>query len=331
MNDLRPDRNLALELARVTEAAALAAGRWVGRGDKEAADQAAVDAMRLMIDTVSMHGTVVIGEGEKDEAPMLFNGEEVGNGGGPAVDVAVDPIDGTRLTAAGQPNALAVIALAERGTMFFPGAAVYMEKVAAGPEAADVIDITAPPEDNVRLVAKAKGVRPEEIGVVILDRDRHAEMIQRVRETGAKVYLITDGDVAGAISAASSRRSGIDLLLGIGGTPEGVIAAAALKCLGGAMQGRLYPRSDEERKTLEDAGFDIEKVLGTDDLVAGHDVFFAATGITDGSLLKGVRYQEDGAVSHSLVMRSRSGTVRYIEAEHRFEKLERISGVAYRP
>jgi len=331
MNDLRPDRNLALELARVTEAAALAAGRWVGRGDKEAADQAAVDAMRLMIDTVSMHGTVVIGEGEKDEAPMLYNGEKVGNGGGPAVDVAVDPIDGTRLTAAGQPNALAVIALAERGTMFFPGAAVYMEKVAAGPEAADVIDITAPPEDNVRLVAKAKGVRPEEIGVVILDRDRHAEMIQRVRETGAKVYLITDGDVAGAISAASSRRSGIDLLLGIGGTPEGVIAAAALKCLGGAMQGRLYPRSDEERKTLEDAGFDIEKVLGTDDLVAGHDVFFAATGITDGSLLKGVRYQEDGAVSHSLVMRSRSGTVRYIEAEHRFEKLERISGVAYRP
>ena len=331
MNDLRPDRNLALELARVTEAAALAAGRWVGRGDKEAADQAAVDAMRLMIDTVSMHGTVVIGEGEKDEAPMLYNGEEVGNGGGPAVDVAVDPIDGTRLTAAGQPNALAVIALAERGTMFFPGAAVYMEKVAAGPEAADVIDVTAPPEDNVRLVAKAKGVRPEEIGVVILDRDRHAEMIQRVHETGAKVYLITDGDVAGAISAASSRRSGIDLLLGIGGTPEGVIAAAALKCLGGAMQGRLYPRRDEERKTLEDAGLDIEKVLGTDDLVAGHDVFFAATGITDGSLLKGVRYQEDGAVTHSLVMRSRSGTVRYIEAEHRFEKLERISGVAYRP
>jgi len=331
MSDLRPDRNLALELARVTEAAALAAGRWVGRGDKEAADQAAVDAMRLMIDTVSMHGTVVIGEGEKDEAPMLYNGEEVGNGGGPAVDVAVDPIDGTRLTAAGQPNALAVIALAERGTMFFPGAAVYMEKVAAGPEAADVIDITAPPEDNVRLVAKAKGVRPEEIGVVILDRDRHAELIQRVRETGAKVYLITDGDVAGAISAASSRRSGIDLLLGIGGTPEGVIAAAALKCLGGAMQGRLYPRSDQERKTLEDAGFDIEKVLDADDLVAGHDVFFAATGITDGSLLKGVRYQEDGAVTHSLVMRSRSGTVRYIEAEHRFEKLERISGVAYRP
>ena len=331
MTDERPDRNLALELARVTEAAALAAGRWVGRGDKEAADQAAVDAMRLMIDTVSMHGTVVIGEGEKDEAPMLYNGEEVGNGGGPGVDVAVDPIDGTRLTAAGQPNALAVIALAERGTMFFPGAAVYMEKVAAGPEAAGVIDVTAPPEDNVRLVAKAKGVRPEEIGVVILDRDRHAEMIQRVRETGAKVYLITDGDVAGAISAASPRRSGIDLLLGIGGTPEGVIAAAALKCLGGAMQGRLYPRSDEERKTLEDAGFVIEKVLGTDDLVAGHDVFFAATGITDGSLLKGVRYQEDGAVTHSLVMRSRSGTVRYIEAEHRFEKLERISGVAYRP
>jgi fructose-1,6-bisphosphatase II len=326
----RPDRNLAMELVRVTEAAALAAGRWVGRGDKIAADQAAVDAMRLMIDTVSMDGVVVIGEGEKDEAPMLYNGESVGNGQGPGCDVAVDPIDGTRLTAVGQPNALAVIALGARGSMFFPGAAVYMEKVATGPEAADAIDITAPPEENVRLVAKAKGVRPEEIGVVILDRDRHAEMIQRVREIGARVFLITDGDVAGAIAAATSRRSGIDLLLGIGGTPEGVVAAAALKCLGGAIQGRLSPRNDEERRKLLDDGFDLERVLSTDDLVAGNDVFFAATGVTDGSLLQGVRYTDEGATTYSMVMRSRSGTVRYVEAEHRFEKLEVFTGREYR-
>ncbi len=326
----RPDRNLALELVRVTEAAALAAGRWVGRGDKIAADQAAVDAMRLMIDTAAMDGVVVIGEGEKDEAPMLYNGEQVGNGNGPGVDVAVDPIDGTRLTAMGQPNALSVIALAERDSMFFPGAAVYMEKVATGPDAAEAIDITAPPEENVRLVAKAKGVRPEEIGVVILDRDRHAEIVQRVREVGARVFLITDGDVAGAISAATSRRSGIDLLIGIGGTPEGVIAAAALKCLGGAIQGRLYPRNDEERGQLLDAGYDLDRVLTTDDLVAGQDVFFAATGVTDGSLLRGVAYSADGASTSSMVMRSRSGTVRYIEAEHRFEKLERFSPIEYR-
>ncbi|MEX2203065.1 MAG: class II fructose-bisphosphatase [Actinomycetota bacterium] len=326
----RPDRNLALELVRVTEAAALGAGRWVGRGDKVAADQAAVDAMRIMIDSVSMDGVVVIGEGEKDEAPMLYNGEPVGNGQGPACDVAVDPIDGTRLTATGQPNALAVIALAARGSMFFPGAAVYMEKVATGPEAADVIDVTAPPEENVRLVAKAKGVRPEEIGVVILDRDRHAEMIQRVREVGARVFLITDGDVAGAIAAATSKRSGIDLLLGIGGTPEGVISAAALKCLGGAIQGRLFPRNDEEKQKLLDAGYDPERVLSTDDLVAGSDVFFAATGITDGSLLRGVRYEEDGATTYSMVMRARSGTVRYVEAEHRFAKLEAFTGREYR-
>jgi len=326
----RPDRNLAMELVRVTEAAALAAGRWVGRGDKVSADQAAVDAMRLMIDSVSMNGVVVIGEGEKDEAPMLFNGEAVGNGQGPACDVAVDPIDGTRLTAGGQPNALAVIALASRGSMFFPGAAVYMEKVATGPEAADVIDISAPPEENVRLVAKAKGVRPEEIGVVILDRDRHVEMIAAVREVGARVFLITDGDVAGAIAAATSRRSGIDLLLGIGGTPEGVVAAAALKCLGGAIQGRLYPRDDDERGRLEDGGYDVARVLTTDDLVAGTDVFFAATGITDGSLLHGVRYSEEGATTFSMVMRARSGTVRYVEAEHSFAKLETFAGVSYR-
>lgn len=326
----RPDRNLALELVRVTEAAALAAGRWVGRGDKVAADQAAVDAMRLMIDTVAMDGVVVIGEGEKDEAPMLYNHEAVGTGHGPEVDVAVDPIDGTRLTAVGQPNALSVIALAERGSMFFPGAAVYMEKVATGREAADVIDVTASPEENVRLVAKAKGVRPEEIGVVVLDRDRHADIIRRVREAGARVFLITDGDVAGAIAAATSERSGIDLLLGIGGTPEGVIAAAALKCLGGAIQGRLWPRNDDERRQLVDAGFDPERILSTDDLVSGQDVFFAATGITDGSLLRGVQYTPEGATTCSIVMRSRSGTVRYVEAQHRFSKLERYSPIDYR-
>jgi fructose-1,6-bisphosphatase II len=326
----RPDRNLAMELVRVTEAAALASGRWVGRGDKIAADRAAVDAMRLMIDSVSMNGTVVIGEGEKDEAPMLFNGEEVGTGDGPGVDVAVDPIDGTRLTANGQPNALAVIALSERDSMFFPGAAVYMEKVAVGAEAADAIDITAPPDENVRAVAKAKGVRPEEIAVTILDRPRHEAIIEAVRKVGAAVHLITDGDVAGAIAAASTRRSGIDLLFGIGGTPEGVIAAAALKCLGGAIQGRLYPRNDEERRALVDDGYDIDKVLTADDLVSGKDVFFAATGITAGDLLEGVQYWPDGATTYSMVMRSRSGTVRYVEAHHEFRKLERFSPIEYR-
>ena len=325
----RPDRNLAMELARVTEAAALAAGRWIGHGDKIAADQAAVDAMRLMIDTVSMHGTVVIGEGEKDEAPMLYNGEEVGNGEGPGVDVAVDPVDGTTLTALGQPNAVAVIALAPRDTMFFPGAAVYMEKIATGPEGAGALDITAPPAENVRRVAKAKGVGPEDITVVILDRDRHQDMIAEVRGSGARVFLITDGDVAPAIAAARPG-TGVDMLIGIGGTPEGVVAAAALKCLGGAMQGRLFPRDEEERRVLLDTGYEIERVLTTDDLVAGQDVFFAATGITDGSLLRGVKYWPDGATTFSMVMRNRSGTVRMIEAEHRFEKLDRFSRIAYR-
>ncbi|MEX2275879.1 MAG: class II fructose-bisphosphatase [Actinomycetota bacterium] len=328
--DQRPDRNLALELVRVTEAGALAAGRWIGRGDKVAADRAAVDAMRLMVDSVSMHGTVVIGEGEKDEAPMLYNGEEVGNGDGPSVDVAVDPIDGTTLTATGQGNALAVIALAARGSMLFPGSAVYMEKVATGAEAADAIDITAPPGENIRAVAKAKGARPEEMGVTILDRPRHKDLITACREAGARVFLIKDGDVASAIAAAQSRRSGVDLILGIGGTPEGVIAAAALKCLGGAMQGRLHPRTDEEREVLIGEGFDLEAVLTTDDLCAGDDVFFAATGVTDGSLLNGVRYWHDAAKTSSMVMRSRSGTVRVIEAEHQFEKLERFTGRDYR-
>lgn len=329
MSGQRPDRNLAMELVRVTEAAALAAGRWVGRGDKVAADQAAVDAMRLMLDTVDMDGVVVIGEGEKDEAPMLYNSEKVGSGDGPAVDVAVDPIDGTRLTAVGQPNALSVIALAERGTMLFPGAAVYMEKVAAGPDAVGAIDITASPGENVRSVAKAKGVRPEEISVVVLDRDRHEDLIAQIREAGARVFLITDGDVAPAIAAARPK-SGIDMLMGIGGTPEGVVAACALKCLGGTVQGRLYPRNDEERRSLLDEGFDIEKVLSIEDLCSGDDVFFAATGITDGALVRGVKYREDGARTYSMVMRSRSGTVRRIESQHHFEKLERFSGRQYR-
>jgi len=318
-----------MELVRVTEAAALASGRWVGRGDKLAADGAAVDAMRLMIDSVSMAGVVVIGEGEKDEAPMLFNGEEVGNGDGPATDVAVDPVEGTTLTAIGQANALSVIALAERGTMFFPGAAVYMEKIAVGPAGVDAIDITAPPEENVRRVAKAKGVRPEEITVTILDRPRHEELIKAVRSVGARVFLIRDGDVAGAIAAAMPRTD-VDLCIGVGGTPEGVISAAALKCLGGAIQGRLAPRNDAERQTLIDDAFDVDAVLTTDDLVSGDDVFFAATGITGGYLLGGVKYWPDGATTYSMVMRSRSGTVRYVEAEHRFAKLERFSPIAYR-
>ncbi len=324
-----PDRNLALELVRVTEAGALAAGRWVGHGDKNSADGAAVDAMRLMLDTVSMDGVVVIGEGEKDEAPMLFNGEEVGNGQGPSVDVAVDPLEGTRLTALGMPNAISVVALAERGTMFFPGAAVYMDKIAGGPEVADAIDISAPPEENVRRVAKAKGVEPEEITVVVLDRDRHQGLIAALREVGAKVMLITDGDVAPALAAAMPG-SGVDLLMGVGGTPEGVISAAALKCLGGGMQGRLWPRNDEERQKLVDAGYDVERVLSTDDLVAGVDVFVAATGVTTGSLLSGVRYTSTGAVTDSIVMRSRSGTIRRVEATHAFEKLMRFSNIRYR-
>ena len=325
----RPDRNLALELVRVTEAAALAAGRWIGRGDKEAADRAAVDAMRLMLDTVAMDGVVVIGEGEKDEAPMLFNGEEVGSGEGPKVDVAVDPLEGTRLTALGMPNAIAVIAVAERGTMFFPGAAVYMDKIACGAEASDAIDITATPAENVRRVAEAKAVRPSELSVVVLDRDRHNELVAELRECGAKVMLITDGDVAPAIAAAQPG-TGVDLLMGIGGTPEGVISAAAVKTLGGALQGRLWPRNDEERNELVEAGYDVERVLSTDDLVAGDDLFVAATGVTSGALVGGVRYTRDGAVTDSLVMRSRSGTIRRIEAHHAFEKLERYAGVEYR-
>jgi len=324
-----PDRNLALELARVTEAAAMGAARWIGRGNKEAADRAAVDAMRLMLDTVAMDGVVVIGEGEKDEAPMLYNGEQVGNGQPPQVDVAVDPLEGTRLTARGMPNAIAVVAVAERGTMFFPGAAVYMDKIAAGPVIADVIDIEAPPAENVRRAAKAKGVDPEDVAVVVLDRDRHEGLISDLREVGAKVFLITDGDVAPSIAAAQEG-TGVDLLMGVGGTPEGVISAAALKCLGGGMQGKLWPRNDQERQALLDTGYDVDKVLTTDELVAGQDVFVSATGVTSGALLRGVRYTEGGAVTESIVMRSRSGTVRRVEAQHAFEKLMKFSKIEYR-
>jgi fructose-1,6-bisphosphatase II len=323
-----PDRNLALELVRVTEAAAMGAGRWIGRGDKIAADQAAVDAMRSMLDTVVMDGVVVIGEGEKDEAPMLFNGEHVGEGGGSQVDVAVDPLEGTRLTALGQPNAIAVIAVAERGAMFFPGAAVYMEKIAAGADTVHAIDINATPTENVEAVAKAKGRRVTDVRVVVLERDRHDELIGELREAGARVNLIRDGDVAPAIAAARPG-TGVDLLYGVGGTPEGVISAAALKCVGGGMQGKLWPRTDEERQALVDAGYDPERVLTTDDLVAGDDVFVAATGVTTGALLRGVRYVTDGAITDSIVMRSRSGTVRRIEARHNLSKLRHFTGREY--
>src|SRR5499427_9890913 len=283
-----------MELVRVTEAAAMAAARWIGRGDKEEADQAAVDAMRFVLDSVAMRGVVVIGEGEKDEAPMLFNGEEVGNGEGPHVDVAVDPLEGTRLTALGQPNAIAVIAVAERGTMLFPGAAVYMEKIAVGPRAIGVVDIEASPTENLSRVAAALGKTPRAVDVVVLERERHDDLIAELREAGARVRLIRDGDVAPAIAAAQPG-TGVDMLYGIGGTPEGVISAAALKCVGGAMQGKLWPRNDDERQRLVDAGYDLERVLRTNDLVSGEDVFVAATGVTSGSLLQGVRYTPGGA------------------------------------
>ena len=324
-----PDRNLALDLVRVTEAAGMAAARWAGRGDKIAADQAAVDAMRIMLDSVHMSGVVVIGEGEKDEAPMLYNGEEVGDGNGPEVDVAVDPLEGTRLTALGQPNAIAVIAVAERGTMFFPGAAVYMEKIATGPEAIEAIDITLSPTENVQRVAEAKGMAVRDVTVVVLERERHDALIAELREAGARVNLIRDGDVAPAIAAAQIG-TGVDLLMGIGGTPEGVISAAALKCVGGGIQGRLWPRDDDERRKLEEAGLDPQRVLFTDDLVAGEDVFVAATGVTTGALLRGARRERGRVITDSIVMRSRSGTVRRIEGQHQLEKLARFTGREYR-
>jgi len=311
----QPSRNLALELVRVTETAAIAASRWVGRGAKNEADQAAVDGMRKMINTVSMNGVIVIGEGEKDEAPMLFNGESVGDGTGPHVDVAVDPIDGTTLTAKGMNNGISVIALAERGTMFDPTTVFYMKKLVVGPEAADVIDITAPVKVNLSRIAKAKRRDIDLLTVVLLDRPRHDELVKEIRETGARIKFITDGDVAGAVEAGREN-TGIDVLMGIGGTPEGIIAACAMKCLGGAIQGILYPRNEEEREKARIHGMNLEKVLTTNDLVSGDDVFFAATGITDGELLRGVRFNDRYIGSHSLVMRSRSKTIRVIESEH---------------
>jgi fructose-1,6-bisphosphatase II len=328
MGSTRPDRNLALELVRVTEAAAMGAGRWIGRGDKNAADQAAVDAMRAMLDTVVMSGVVVIGEGEKDEAPMLYNGEDVGEGGGPDVDVAVDPLEGTRLTALGQPNAIAVIAAADRGSLFFPGAAVYMSKIAVGADSIDAIDINASPSENVAAVAKAKGRRVTDIRVTVLERDRHDELIGELREAGARVNLIRDGDVAPAIAAARPE-TGVDMLYGVGGTPEGVISACALKCVGGGIQAKLWPRTDEERQALVDGGYDVDRVLTTDDLVRSENVFVAATGVTTGALLRGVRYVRDGAITDSIVMRSRSGTVRRIEARHQLSKLTQFTGREY--
>src|SRR3954465_1335229 len=314
----RPDRNLALELVRVTEAAALAAGRWVGRGDKIGADGAAVEAMRTMISTVSMNGVVVIGEGEKDQAPMLYNGERVGDGTGPDADVAVDPIDGTTLCAKGQSNAIAVLAAADRGTMYDPSAVFYMDKLATGPEAADVVDIRLPVAENIRRVAKAKKETPADVTVVMLDRPAHDGLGEEIRKTAARIRYIVDGDVAGAVMAARPG-TGVDLLLGIGGTPEGIIAACAIKCTGGVIQGRLWPKDDEERQKALDAGHDLERVLSPDDLVVG-ECFFVATGITDGELLRGVRYGAKSARTNSLVMRSRSGTIRTIDSEHRFDR-----------
>ncbi len=322
------DRNLAMELVRVTESGAMAASRWMGRGDKEGADGAAVDAMRTMLDTVQMDGIVVIGEGEKDEAPMLYNGEKVGDGTPPLCDVAVDPIDGTTLTALGRANAIAVLAVSDRGTMFNPGPCVYMEKIAVGPSAVGVIDINAPVTANLEAVAKAKGERVRDITAVILDRDRHTDLIAEVRDAGARIRLIPDGDVAGAISTAWDT-AGADLLIGIGGTPEGVITAAALKAMGGEMQGRLWPRNEQERSEALDLGYDLNQVLTTDDLVKGDNCFFAATGITDGDLLKGVHYEPNSCSTQSLVMRSKSGTVRQINARHALDKLEAISDVSY--
>jgi len=323
-----PDRNLALELVRVTEAAAMAAARWVGRGDKNGADAAAVNAMRQLIGSVSMNGIVVIGEGEKDDAPMLFNGERVGDGAGPEADVAVDPIDGTTLTAKGMPNAIAVIAVAERGAMFDPSAVFYMNKLVVGPEAADVIDIDVPIGVNLERIAQAKGESVADLTVCILDRPRHDDLARQVREAGARIKFIVDGDVAGAVMAAREG-TGVDVLAGIGGTPEGIIAACAIRCLGGTIQAKLHPRDDEERAKAIAAGHDLDQVLTTNDLVTGDNIFFCATGITDGEIMEGVRYTPMGPTTHSIVMRSKSGTIRDIRSEHRIAKLAAYSAVDF--
>lgn len=324
----RPDRNLAMELVRVTEAAALASGRWVGRGMKEEGDGAAVDAMRQLINSVNMSGVVVIGEGEKDEAPMLYNGERVGTGEGAEVDIAVDPVDGTALMAEGRPNAISIIAASERGSMYDPSAVFYMDKIAVGPEAAGTIDIEAPVSHNISAVAKAKGVKPADVTVVVLDRPRHLDLITDIRRAGAKVRLISDGDVAGAIASAQDSNS-IDMAMGIGGTPEGIITAAALKCMGGEIQGKLWPIDDAEAGRAREAGHDLNRVLGINDLVASDNCYFAATGVTNGDMLRGVSYRANGATTRSMVMRSKSGTVRYIESRHQLSKLQEYSVVDY--
>ena len=322
------DRNLALDLVRVTEAAAMAAGRWVGRGDKEGGDGAAVDAMRKLINSIQMRGVVVIGEGEKDNAPMLFNGEQVGDGTGPEVDVAVDPIDGTTLMSKGMPNALAVLAVAERGAMFDPSAVFYMEKLAVGADCADVIDIDAGVAENLRRIAKVKGTRVSDVTVTVLDRERHQRLVSEIRAAGARIKYISDGDIAGAIAAARED-TGVDVLMGIGGTPEGITAACALKCMGGAIQAKLWPRDDAEREKALAAGHDLDRVLSTDDLVAGDNAFFVATGVTSGDLVRGVRYRSGGAYTQSIVMRSKSGTIRVIDSYHRLEKLAAYSAVDF--
>jgi fructose-1,6-bisphosphatase II len=324
----QPDRNLALELVRVTEAAALAAGRFMGRNDKEGGDKAAVDAMRLVLNTVEMDGIIVIGEGEKDEAPMLYNGEKLGTGHDPKVDIAVDPIDGTRLLALGRQNSLSTVAMADRGTMFNPGPLVYMDKIAVGPEGKGAIDIEVSPLVNLRSVARAKGKEIRDMTVMVLDRPRHEKLIAEIRKAGARIRLITDGDVAGALMTAWPE-SGVDLLMGVGGTPEGVISACALKAMGGEILGKLYPRNDAEAQKARDMGYDLDQVLTLDDLVRSDNVFFAATGITDGELLDGVKYSGDGARTHSLVMRSKSGTVREIISRHKLNKLAQYSQVSY--
>ena len=323
-----PDRNLAMELARVTEAAAMAAGRWMGRGNKEASDQAAVDAMRLVLNTVDMDGVIVIGEGEKDEAPMLFNGEVLGTGRPPKVDIAVDPIDGTTILSLGRSGALAVVSISERDTMYNPQHIYYMDKIAVGPEAAGAIDIEAPVDVNLRSIARAKRKDLDDLTVIILDRPRHQELIRQVRQVGARIRLISDGDIAGALMTTIPD-TGIDVLMGIGGSPEAVVGACALKCVGGDMQCKLWPRNEEEKQKTVESGMDLDEVLTIDDLVRGDNVFFAATGITDGELLEGVRYFGGGAKTHTLVMRSKSGTVRFIEATHRWDKLMRFSQIRF--
>lgn len=328
MVDREPTRNLGLELVRVTEAAALSAARHQGRGDKNASDKAAVDAMRLVLNSIDMDGVIVIGEGEKDEAPMLYNGEKVGNGNGPQVDIAVDPIDGTRLLSIGNPNAISTVAIAPRGTMYNPGPFVYMDKLAVGPEAKGRIDIEAPVLVNLEAIAKAKGKHLGDLTCVILDRPRNADKISEMRKAGVRIRLLSDGDVAGALMT-SWGKSGIDALFGIGGTPEGVLSACALRAMGGELQGKLYARNDDELRRGAELGYDFYKVLTMDDLVSSEDVFFAATGITDGELLRGVKYLSNGATTDSVEVRGLTGTVRQIRATHRPDKLNRLSSIQY--